>query len=127
MAALESNRTGRPLLILGAVMLGFFLGEIAVLLVRAPGLLQPSHWPGLGALLASALLLYAGAGVYFLLFYVMLRIISAVLRLRFSPAATALITALTALPFLLFQNGLQKEMLGTGWPPALPVSTFRRP
>ncbi len=120
MTSSESSRIGRPVLILGAVVLGLLLGEVAVLVWRAPGLLRPGHWSGLGALVISAALLYIGAAIYFVLFYVMLRIISSVLRLRFTPYAASLITALTALPFLLLQHKLQEEMLGKWMAPSSP-------
>ena len=120
MTSSEPIRPGRPLLVLLAVVFGLFLGEIAVLVARAPGLLQPGHWSGLGALLVSAVLLYIAAGIYFLLFYVMLRIMSFVFRLRLTAWATALVTVLTALPFLVLQHGLQERMLGKWMAPGNP-------
>ncbi|GAG33008.1 unnamed protein product, partial [marine sediment metagenome] len=103
---------GKAFALLGAVSIGFFLADMAILVWRAPGLLQPSHWSGLGALLVSGLVLYATIGLGFLGFYVMLRIMFRLLRLKFTPIATALITVFSAPLFLVAQYSLQKKMLG---------------
>lgn len=66
----------KPLALLVAVVLGFFLADMAIVILRAPGLLQPSHWSGFGVLLVSGLVLYAGVALYFLGFYVMAWVIS---------------------------------------------------
>lgn len=108
----EAHRPVRPLLILAAVVLGLFLGEIAVLLARAPGLIHPDNLSGLGALFLSALMIYIAAGIYFVLFYLMLRIMCFVFRLRLTAWATALVAAVAALPFLVLQHALQERMLG---------------
>jgi arylsulfatase A-like enzyme len=112
MSPSETRSGGKPVVLLGAVALGLFLGEMVIIIARAPGLLAPAHLSGLGSLVISALVLYLAVGIYFILFYVMLRIISFILRLRFTPSGTALIAALTALPFLIVQNSFQTRMLG---------------
>ena len=109
----STSRLGRsPIVLLGAVTLGLFLGEMATVILRAPGLVQPAHWSGLATLAMSALVLYAGIAVYFMLFYVMVRVIMLILRLKLTASGAALITALTAIPFLVVQNSLQTRLLG---------------
>lgn len=109
----NASSKGNAFALLGAVLIGFFLADMAILVWRAPGLLQPAHWSGLGALLVSGLVLYAAIGLYFLVFYVMLRILSRLLRLKFTPSATALITVFFAPLILVAQESLQRKMLGT--------------
>lgn len=101
-----------PLVLLGAVALGFLLGEVVTVIRWAPSLLEPSRWSGLGALVASGAILYAVVWLCLLAFYVGLRILSAILRLRFTPRAAALITALLAPPFIYAQDVLQRKMIG---------------
>jgi arylsulfatase len=120
MVSSESGRTGGWFGILFAVLLGFFLGEVAVLIARAPGLLRPNHLGGLGALLVSAATLYVAAGVYLVLFYVMVRVISSVFRLRLTSWAAALVTVVAAFPFIILQHGLQERMLGKWMAPSSP-------
>ncbi len=107
-----SGSGGSPLALLIAVVLGFFLADVAILILRAPGLVRPSHWSGFGVLLVSGLVLYAGVAVYFFAFYVMLWIITRIFRLKLSGTAIALITAFSAPLFLIVQDSLQRAMLG---------------
>jgi len=95
-----------------SILIGFFLADIAIVIWHAPNLLQPAHWLGLGALLVSGLILYAVIGLNFLAFYMMLRILSFLLRVKFSPSKTALITVFLAPLFLIMQYSLQGKMLG---------------
>ena len=110
----------KPLASLVAVVFGFFLADIAIVLLRAPGLLNPSHWSGFGVLLMSGLVLYVSVLLYFIVFYVMVWIIFRIFRLRMSGSALALITAFSAPLFLIVQNSLQRSMLGT-------FTSFRHP
>jgi arylsulfatase A-like enzyme len=108
----QISPAGKALAILVGVLIGFLVGDIVILLVRVPGLLSPSHWSGLGALLGSAAVLYIAIGLYFLGFYVVVWVISRILRMRFTSATVAVITVFGAPACLMIQDKLQRRMLG---------------
>jgi arylsulfatase A-like enzyme len=108
----DTSRSSGVLEVILAAVAGFTVAELVTLIVRAPGLLQPAHWAGLLALMASALLFYVIVGLLVLAFWCLLWIAARALRLRLDNATLAVAAIVVAPLFLVVQNTLQTKILG---------------
>jgi arylsulfatase len=96
-----------------ACVLGFALADFAILLFRVPEMLLPSHWEGLAVLAASALVFYLFIGFCYLVFLLVLKVVSGLFRRRPGGRALALGAVVSGPLFLMTVKWLQRHILGT--------------
>jgi arylsulfatase A-like enzyme len=95
-----------------AALVGFLLADMILLSARAPSLLAPAHLTGWLALLASGVILYAVVGLYLTVFFLLLWLLTRLLRLRFSRPALAGLAVVLGPLLLVIQDRLQDRILG---------------
>jgi arylsulfatase A-like enzyme len=106
-------RSGQPvLLLLLAVLIGFWGADMISVALRAPSLLRPAHWGGLLALVLSGAVLYLTWGFLFAGFYLFAWLVNRILRLRLQTRALAVFTFLGLPLTLALQQSLQERILG---------------
>jgi arylsulfatase A-like enzyme len=100
-----------PLGHVAAALIGFLAADLVIVVIQAPALIKPANWIGLISLTLSAATMYLFVGVYMLLFYLILKAINAIFRLKFDSGGLAVLTVALSILFLIVQEKLQTLML----------------
>lgn len=94
-----------------AMLLGFLLADVLLVIILAPELAKPSNWTGVLSLTLSAAIMYAGLGLYMFVFYFFIRALNIALRLQFSRRALAIFSVVSSILFLILQEKLHSAIL----------------
>ncbi len=105
---------------IAAVLIGFLIADMTIVLIAEPALLASENLGGLFSLTMSAVIMYLFVGVYMLFFYLILRAVNASLRLGYAPSMLGVLAAVLGIPFLVLQEKLQFYMLVSSINPNVP-------